>query len=122
MRISLFVAVFLLWAGTAVAAERTGTFKGVAKSAAGNARVDVSSVTLTDSFSTEEGPDLFVLLHKQRSPKSYAKGQYVNLGKLKQTTGKQSYSIPDTLSPDDYASVVIWCKKFDVTFAVAVLK
>jgi hypothetical protein len=42
----------------------------------------------------------------------YKKG--IELGKLKQFTGDVRFPIPENTMLDDYDSVVIWCKKFDV--------
>jgi len=36
------------------------------------------------------------------------------LGKLEQFTGDVRFPIPENTMLDDYDSVVIWCKKFDV--------
>ena len=38
----------------------------------------------------------------------------VELGMLKQFSGTVSFDLPAGVNPDDYDSVVIWCKKFDV--------
>ena len=42
----------------------------------------------------------------------YRKG--IELGKLTRFSGHVEFSIPDGTNVDDYNSVVIWCKKFDV--------
>ena len=69
-----------------------------------------------DSFSTEEGPDLFVLLHKEAIPQSYSADQYMNLGDLQSIAGSQRYEIPEDISIEKFKSAVIWCRQFDVTF------
>ena len=79
-------------------------------------------VRLTDDFSTQKGPDLKVLLHKQNNPQSYDQGDYVLLGNLKNLKGTQVYEIPEGVVLDDYASVVVWCQKFNVTFGTAKLE
>lgn len=76
-------------------------------------------VRLADDFSTQNGPDLKVLLHKQNRPQSYDQGDYVLLGNLKNLNGAQVYEIPAGVVLDDYSSVVVWCQKFNVTFGTA---
>jgi hypothetical protein len=73
------------------------------------------------SFQSESGPDLFVILHRQDSPKSYGKADYVSLGRLKKVSGKQMYAIPNGVNIAKFKSVVIWCKKFNATFGFAPL-
>jgi len=38
----------------------------------------------------------------------------VTLGKLKQFSGTVSFDLPAGVNPEEYDSVVIWCKKFNV--------
>ncbi len=78
-------------------------------------------VRLADDFSTEKGPDLKVLLHKQNNPRSYDQGDYVLLGNLKNLKGTQVYEIPEGMVLGEYASVVVWCQKFNVNFGTAKL-
>jgi hypothetical protein len=79
-------------------------------------------VVLGADFMSARGPDLFVILHEQVIPTSYARGNFVNLGELKKFKGKQYYKIPANVNLDDFKAVVIWCQKFDVTFGSAELK
>lgn len=72
-----------------------------------------------EAFQTDSGPDLFVLLHRQAMPQSYAEEDYVNLGELQQTTGTQRYAIPADVDPAAFSSVVIWCRQFNATFGYA---
>ena len=74
-----------------------------------------------ESFSTEDGPDLFVLLHKEATPQSYSADQFVNLGDLQSISGSQRYEIPEDLSIDDFKSAVIWCRQFNVTFGFSAI-
>ena len=46
----------------------------------------------------------------------------VELGTLKQFSGTVKYSIPENVNPDEYNSVLIWCKKFSVEIGHANLK
>jgi hypothetical protein len=74
------------------------------------------------NFKSDSGPDLFVLLHRQRSPKQYRENDYVNLGKLKKTAGEQLYQIPVEVNTVEFKSAVIWCRLFGSTFGFAPLK
>ncbi len=74
-----------------------------------------------NAFKTDQGPDLFVLLHREPAPKSYDKRDYVSLGKLQQVSGTQRYAIPADVNPEDFRSVVIWCRLFNSTFGYASL-
>ncbi|MBE9129065.1 MULTISPECIES: DM13 domain-containing protein [unclassified Coleofasciculus] len=74
-----------------------------------------------EAFKTDEGPDLFVLLHREQTPKSYQADNYVNLGELQQVSGTQRYAIPAEVNLADFGSVVIWCRQFNATFGYAAL-
>lgn len=45
----------------------------------------------------------------------------IELGKLEKFTGDVRFAIPENTMLDDYDSVVIWCKKFDVGIGKATL-
>ncbi len=72
-------------------------------------------------FRTGNGPDVFILLHRQENPQNYDQANYVNLGKMENTSGSQRYAIPSEVNLDNYKSVAIWCRKFGVTFGYALL-
>jgi hypothetical protein len=75
---------------------------------------------LDEAFSTATGPDVFIILHRRdRVPVNISEQDYVNLAPLKSFKGAQRYAIPDNLNLDDYQSVAIWCRKFNVTFGYA---
>lgn len=80
-----------------------------------------SYLEFDQAFQTDEGPDVFVLLHRSDKPESYQEEDYVSLGKLKQFSGTQKYAIPADLNLAKFSSVVIWCRKFNVTFGYAPL-
>lgn len=85
---------------------------------------DGSHVLRFEDFRVTNGPDLRVLLAVHPDPQARNEVQgpgYVELGKLKGNIGNQNYPLPDGLSPDDYGSVVIYCKPFHVVFSVAPL-
>lgn len=73
------------------------------------------------NFRSDNGPDLFVLLHRSNRPNSYRNGEFVRLGRLQSTSGTQRYAIPADVSINDFKSVVIWCRDFNVTFGFAPL-
>jgi hypothetical protein len=65
-------------------------------------------LTLSD-IKVDKVPDGHVYLAK--------KGDWmhgVELGLLKQFSGTVSFDLPDGVSPDDYDTVIIWCKQFNV--------
>ena len=79
-----------------------------------------------EDFNVINGPDLRVLLTTHPDPMSRGDVHaddvtYLELGKLKGNIGNQNYPIPDDVNVDDQQSVVIYCKPFQVVFAVAPL-
>ncbi len=74
---------------------------------------------LDEAFQTDMGPDLLVLLHQDDIPRSYSQEKYVNLGRLKRVRGKQRYPIFSMVDLEKVESVVIWCRRFNVTFGYA---
>jgi len=44
------------------------------------------------------------------------------LGALKHKTGSQTYALPASFSPGQFAEVYVWCEKFSVPLGVATLK
>ena len=79
-----------------------------------------------EDFNIINGPDLRVLLTTHADPMGRSDVHaddvtYVELGKLKGNLGNQNYPIPDSVNVDDQHSVVIYCKPFQVVFAVAPL-
>jgi hypothetical protein len=77
---------------------------------------------LNEEFRSDEGPDVFVLLHREDSPKKYKKSDYIKLGRLQKTKGKQQYKIPDGVDITKFKSAVIWCRQFNATFGYAPLQ
>jgi len=65
-------------------------------------------LTLSD-IKVDKVPDGYVYLTKNAD-----RMHGVELGKLKQFSGTVSFDLPAHVNPDDYDSVVIWCKKFNV--------
>lgn len=104
---------------------RTGEFAGADEFHFGSGRATLTetapgSWTLRfEDFSVRNGPDLYVYLSPD--PEDYAAGA-VELGTLKATDGNFNYEIPAGTDVSGLHSVVIWCKQFAVTFAVAPLR
>jgi hypothetical protein len=65
-------------------------------------------LTLSD-IKVDKVPDGYVYLTKNAD-----RMHGVQLGRLKQFSGTVSFDLPAGVNPDDYDSVVIWCKKFKV--------
>jgi hypothetical protein len=108
----------------------SGSFKAGEKPATGKATIvregRHSFLQLDPDFSTsDQGPDLHVLLDTTNAPpKTYpgaTENRVINLGKLKSFTGSQKYAIPDSVNLANYKSVVIWCRMANATFAYAPL-
>lgn len=74
---------------------------------------------LSSDFSTGNGPQVEVLLHKEAVPESYDSSNYVSLGEIKSFQGEQWYEIPEGVDVNSFKSVSIWCRDFDVTFGFA---
>ncbi len=76
-----------------------------------------------EDLDTSNGPDLFVYLSS--NPVDGEEGafddDYVNLGRLQGNIGSQNYELPADVDPARYASVVIWCDRFDSAFGAAPL-
>lgn len=105
---------------------RTGTFVSAGrKSVEGSVRIvtrdGMRYVQIEDGFRSDEGPDLYVLLHQQAKPKSYKRKYFTELGRLQAVSGGQWYAIPEDADLAAAHSVVIRCKKFGVTFGYAPL-
>ena len=77
-----------------------------------------------EDFNVTNGPDLRVLLANVPDPgdrDELTAGGYVELDKLKGNVGSQNYPIPETVDLAEVRSVVIYCRPFNVVFAVATL-
>lgn len=86
---------------------------------------DQQTLKFVNNFYVTPGPDLYVWLIKNPSPKTaqdVKDSPNVQLAKLKTPSGKQSYKIPADIDMSQYGSVVIWCLEFGVLFAHAPLK
>ncbi len=66
----------------------------------------------SEEFNVTRGPDLFVWLTKGDNTK-----EFVNLGRLENRKGAQSYVISEDVNLEDFDRVIIWCRAFGVLFA-----
>jgi Electron transfer DM13 len=76
-----------------------------------------TKTVVLDPYESQNGPDLKVYLSKSSDA-----SEYINLGQLKSTSGRQSYSVPASVNVNDYKYVLIWCEQFTVLFAEAEMK
>lgn len=74
-----------------------------------------------EGFGTDNGPDLYVYLSTNPAggPESGFDHGFVDLGPLQGNIGDQNYEIPAEVDPTGYASVVVWCDRFDSAFGAA---
>lgn len=77
---------------------------------------DGSYAILLDSFSTSNGPDLFVYLSKQPTPIDF-----IEAGKLKATNGRQLYELSGKPDLELYKYICIHCRAFNHLFGYAKL-
>lgn len=76
-----------------------------------------------ENLDTTNGPDLFVYLstNAPAGPEGQFDDDYVNLGRLAGNIGSSNYAIPSGTDLSRYASVVIWCDRFNSAFGAAPL-
>ena len=104
---------------------RSGSFITTKKTTTGKARIineNGKHYLELDEFSTGRGPDVKVILHRNNVvPANLKEENYINLAPLQSFNGKQRYAIPSNINVDEFKSVAIWCKKFNITFGFAAL-
>jgi hypothetical protein len=76
-----------------------------------------------EDFETTNGPDLRVYLSAAPADAdpSLHDDDFADLGPLTANRGDQNYEVPADVDPSRYRSVVVWCRRFSVGFAVAPL-
>jgi hypothetical protein len=76
-----------------------------------------------ENLDTTNGPDLFVYLstNPPDGPEGQFDDDFVNLGRLAGNVGSSNYVVPAGTDLSRYASVVIWCDRFDSAFGAAPL-
>ena len=112
--------------GTAEPAEAArGGFVSLDHSTTGIARVlelpDGRRVLRLEGLDTANGPDLYLYLTATAASGDEATfdDEYVSLGRLKGNQGDQNYDLPPGTDLARYATVVIWCDRFDSAFGAA---
>jgi len=80
----------------------------------GSVTLTGNTIRLEDDFKTENGPDLFLYIGDATDRKT-------EITKLKAANGAQNYTLPDTIDPDSVTHIWIYCRAFDLNFAVAEL-
>lgn len=104
---------------------RTGDLVSLDHGTSGRVRIlelaDGSRYLRFEGLRTDNGPVLRVYLSSNPSdgPEQAFDDDYVDLGGLQGNLGDQNYAIPADIDPGDYASVVIWCDRFDSAFGAA---
>jgi Electron transfer DM13 len=100
---------------------KTGMFTGIGgHTASGTVKVyELGSKKYMqfDPYSSQNGPDLKVYLSKTATA-----SEYIRVGNLLSTSGKQTYEVPGNPNIADYPFVHIWCEQFSVEFARAPLQ
>ena len=66
------------------------------------------TLKLGSNFKTKTGPALYVYLGNGAPQK--------RIGKLKSTSGAQSYALPASVNPANYSKVYIYCVPFNAIF------
>lgn len=76
-----------------------------------------------ENLDTSNGPDLFVYLSTNApdGPEGQFDDDYLNLGRLEGNLGSSNYVVPPGTDLTRYASVVIWCDRFNSAFGAAPL-
>jgi hypothetical protein len=105
--------------------ERGGSFVSREHGTSGTATIyrldDGRRVLRIEDLHTSNGPALFVYLsaNPASGPEGAFDDSYVDLGGLKGNIGDQNYDVPAGVDLSNYASVVIWCDRFDAAFGAA---
>lgn len=106
-----------------------GNFTGVAHGAQGVATLynmgDGDQVLRFTDFSVSNGPDVHVYLVAADNPMdsdTVKQSEIYELGPIKGNVGNQNYDLGADVDLNKFTSVVIWCKRFGVNFAVAQLE
>ncbi|HEY0679041.1 MAG TPA: DM13 domain-containing protein [Chitinophagaceae bacterium] len=106
---------------TSAVLKYSGSFgSGPYGTARGDAKVYEQSgklVLVIDNFSVNNGPDLYVYLSREMQPVNF-----ISLGKLRSTSGKQVYDIPGRPDFSQYRFALIHCQQFNHLFGSAELK
>lgn len=112
---------------TGVVEIAVGSFVSLDHPTRGTLRIldlgDGSRVVRLEGLATDNGPDLFLYLttNPVDGPEGAFDDDVVNLGRLKGNQGDQNYELPAGVDLARFASVVIWCDRFNSAFGAAAL-
>jgi len=73
----------------------------------------ILTLSLSDDFSTNNGPDLFLYLSKNNEAPTVPGNTNVEVAQLISNKGAQSYTVPGNTKIDDFDYVSIHCKAFN---------
>lgn len=113
-----------------VSVVREGVFEGADRAHQGQGNAALletatgANLLRFTQFDVTNGPDLEVWLVADPAPSSsrdVLDSTWVSLGPLKGNIGDQTYTIPEDVNMNAFATVVIWCEQFSVLFATAPL-
>jgi hypothetical protein len=103
-----------------------GAFIDLAHTGTGAVKVieleDGTRILRFEDLDVLNGPDLRVILSPSalvEDDGAYDDGVFFDLGPLKGNKGNQNYEIPPEIDLDDFATVAIWCRRFNVSFNAA---
>lgn len=106
----------------------TGNFKSLAHETKGVAAVyqlaDGKRTLRLSDFETSNGPDVHVYLSTalvEKGSDAIQAAGFIDLGSMKGNKGDQNYDIPADTDLSKYTHVTIWCARFGVNFASALL-
>ena len=109
-----------------------GTFVNMEVPSSGSFALDpaTNTLTLNADFTTQSGPDLFVILSGasdvaldfQSFSQTVTSAPIQFLGPLSATSGLQTYTLPAGTDLAQYRSIVIWCQTYNVAFAAALIQ
>jgi hypothetical protein len=82
---------------------------------------DGRRIVRLEGLDTDNGPDLYLYLgtNPADGDEIAFDDDFVNLGRLKGNQGDQNYDLPDDTDVARYATVVIWCDRFNSAFGAA---
>jgi hypothetical protein len=112
---------------TVIAGGQFGVVDGIHRGQ-GSAKIlslpDGTRVLRFEDFTVTNGPDLYVYLSTHPAPRSsndLHEGGAFEVAQLKGNLGDQNYALPSDLDTGNFASAVIYCRRFSVVFSTAEL-
>ena len=78
---------------------------------------DGNYIVFSDDFKTKKAPDLELFLSKKSAKdinKKKVVQEAVSISKLKSHKGKQSYKLPSNINIEDFSSLIIHCRDYNI--------